>query len=62
VTVIDLMLLNGDRIKEMREDLRARDRLTGLQILRTYLLKAKNLGFQLAKSLVILVRDPFYVG
>jgi hypothetical protein len=62
VTVIDLMLLNGDRIRARSEDLRTRDRLTGSKILRTYLLKPKYLRFQRVKSDVILVRDPFNVG
>jgi hypothetical protein len=60
--VIDLIWLSGDFIKASRDDLRTRDRLKGLKILRAYLFQAIYLRFQLAKSLVILKCDPFYVG
>jgi hypothetical protein len=57
-----LIWLNGDLIRAISDDLRTREKLTGLKILRTYLFQAKYLRFQLVESLVILVRDPFYVG
>lgn len=60
--VIDLIWLTGDLIRAISDDLRTRDRLKGLEILRTYLFQAKYLRFQRVKSGVILECDPFDVG